>query len=149
MVLLANRRAEEAELGWFANYQAKLSIGDLRLGAFFHAERHNAKRLQRGFHARHSRHSAFDPDVIRARGATSDSDSLSTPGPAIVSRSSRYCVIEIGRIQDVRPAKRLEPFPGQPEIQYFHQPASQRRCFHDTAVRSEERRVGKEGRSWW
>src|ERR1035438_6816658 len=117
MVLLANRRAEEAELGWFANYQAKLSIGDLRLGAFFHAERHNAKRLQRRFHARHSGHSAFDPDVIRARGATPDSDSLSTPRSAIVSRTSRYRMLEIRRIQDLRRPKRLEPFFGQPMIQ--------------------------------
>src|ERR1035437_2072637 len=112
MVLLSNRRAQEAEFGGFANYQAKLSIGDLRFSSFFHAERHNAKRLQRGFHARHSRHGAFDSDVIRARGATSDSDSLSTPGPAIVGRTARYRMIEIGRIQDVCRAKCLEPFPG-------------------------------------
>src|SRR5271165_3897140 len=95
IILLANGRTQEAELRRFANHQAKLSTRDFRLGALFHAEGHNAKRFQRSLHARHGRHSAFDPDVIRARGATADSDTLSSPRPAVVSRSARYGMIEI------------------------------------------------------
>ena len=110
VVLLSNRRTQEAELGGFAYDQAKLPIRDLRLRAFFHAERHDTKRLQRSFHAGHGGHGAFDPDVVGARGATADSDSLSTPRSAIVSCTARYRMLEIRRIQDLRRSKRLESF---------------------------------------
>ena len=64
-VVAAGGRAQEAELGRLADDQADLGAGDVGLGSFLHAHRHDAQGLDRRRNARDRRRGRFEADVVR------------------------------------------------------------------------------------
>src|ERR1017187_5295087 len=85
VVLLADGGTQEAELSGLADNQAEFAAGHERFAASFHAEGHDTKRLERGFHSGDSGHRAFDSHVIGTRGAAANANTLSAAGASVIS----------------------------------------------------------------
>ena len=102
---------EEAELGRLADDQAELLRRQLDLGAFLHAERHDAQRLDRRAHAGHRGHRGLDADVVGAGGAAADAHAAAAPRQAVVRRAARDGVFEVAaaRARARRPRAGAEP----------------------------------------
>src|SRR6266481_5979784 len=140
-VLLSNRGTQEAELCGLPDDQPELPLGHHRLGAFLHPKGHHAERLQRSFHSWDGWHRTFDSDVVRARGATPDSNSLSVPGPSVIGRPSRHCMLEVRRFQNIGRTKRFKSLFGQPAIEHLYQPPPQHVRLHDAPIEQNMRRA--------
>src|SRR5277367_4194088 len=110
VVLLTNAGTQEAKFGWFADDETKLSARNLCLGALLHAKGNDTERLERGFHAGHCRHGAFDSDVIRARGAAADTYAATATRLSIIGRAARNRVLQVGSFQDLLCPKHIESF---------------------------------------
>ena len=83
----------------FADDQAKFLRRHVGLRAFLHAERRDAQRLDRRFHAGHGGHGSLDADVIGARGAAANPQAVAVPHPAVVGRAARDGEIEFRAFQ--------------------------------------------------
>ncbi|MNT70161.1 hypothetical protein D3C72_2085180 [compost metagenome] len=88
LVLAPHRRAEEAEMHRLAHHQAELLRRQRGIGAFFHAERRHAQRLDRRLEAGHRRHRRLHRDIVGARGAATDAHALAAPHVAVVGRAA-------------------------------------------------------------
>ena len=60
---------------------------EMQVGALFHAERRNRQRPQRSRQPRHSRHRAFDSDVVCAGDTAANANASPLPRESVVSRS--------------------------------------------------------------
>ena len=103
-VVAAGGRAEEAELGGLADDQAELGAGDVGLGPFLHAHRHDAEGLDRRRHARDGRGRGLDADVIGPRHAAADPDPLAAADQAVIGRAEGDGEVEVGRSRGAGPA---------------------------------------------
>ena len=108
-IVLADGGAEEAELGGLADDQSELAIGDAHVGAFFHAERRDGQRLERGGHAGDGGHGALDADVVSARDAAANAHALAVARQAVVGRAARDGVHQIFAAQRLDGPECLPP----------------------------------------
>ena len=83
-VVLAGGGVEEAELGGFADDEAELAVGEVKFGAFLHAEGNDGEGFERSGHAGDGGHGAFDADVVSARDAAADAHAAALAGEAVV-----------------------------------------------------------------
>src|SRR5207302_7711652 len=65
----------------------------------------------------------------------------SAPGPSVIGRPSRHCVLEVRRIQNIGWTKRFKSLFGQPAIEHLHQPPTQHVRLHDAAIEQNMRRA--------
>ena len=146
-VALPHQGAQEPELGRLADDQPELAAGDRRAGAFLHAERHDAQRLQWCGQPGDRRHRALDPDVVAACRAAADADAPSAPRQPVVGGALRDGMIQVGRVEHVAIVERLESFVGQPAAQDVDDPRAQRLRLHHAAVEQHVRRAGQAARA--
>src|SRR5262249_59434906 len=104
---------------------AAVGAGDLGLGPLSHSEGDAAERLERSGQARRGWHRAFDADVVSARSAAADADAATATGASVISRAARHRVIEVGRVQNLLRAKRLESFGDEPVVKRLDQTFAQ------------------------
>ncbi len=98
-VAAASGGAEEAKLGRLADDEAELLAGHVGLGAFLHAEGHDAQRLDRRRAAGHGGQRGLDADVVGPGRAAADADALAAPHQAVVGGPGGHGAIEIGARQ--------------------------------------------------
>src|SRR5262249_41318931 len=102
LIRLARRRAQKAKLDGLTDDQSELLAGDLRFGAFLHAERDDAQRANRRSFAGDGRRRGLDPDVVAARGPSANTDTAAALGRSEVCSASCDGEIEVGFLEHHR-----------------------------------------------
>src|SRR6202162_4352025 len=101
MILLTDTGTQETKLGWFADDEAKLSVGNRSFAALLHPKWNHAERLERSRHAGHRWHGAFNSDVVSTRGATAYTHAATATRLTIIGRAARNGVLQVGSFEDL------------------------------------------------
>src|SRR5581483_598158 len=106
-IALADRGAQEPELGRPSDREAEFAAGDRCARPFFHSEGDDAEGFQGGGEAGHGRQRALDADVVAARRAALDPPAAAGRArPAVRGGAAGDRVIEIRGVEDVRRVER-------------------------------------------
>src|SRR6266581_3874958 len=76
-----------------------------------------------------------------AGSPTTNANSLSVPGPSVIGRPSRHCMLEVRRFQNIGRTKRFKSLFGQPAIEHLYQPPPQHVRLHDAPIEQNMRRA--------
>src|SRR5437867_1794536 len=102
--------AEEAELRCLARDQAELPVRQLQLRPLLGALRHDADAFDGRDIARHSRHRAFQAEIVRAGGSGANPDALARSlHGAVVGGAAGDCGVEPCALQLLESGTWLEP----------------------------------------
>src|SRR5262252_9856158 len=125
-IVLPDRGAQKAELRGDTDGEPELLSFDRRAGPLFHPERHDAESFQRRLESGHGGHRALDSDVIAARCAAANADTVAArPGTSVVRGPASDSMLEVRRIEHVRRLDRRKPLLREPPVQYADNPRAQ------------------------
>src|SRR5437764_6564117 len=94
-VVAAEGTGEETKAGVFTDDETKLLRRHVGVRAFFHAEGSDAKGFDRRFHAGHSGHRRLDANIVGARGAAANPQTVTMSDPTAVGRAARDAAAEV------------------------------------------------------
>ena len=114
-----------------SHHQAELLRGQVGFGAFFHAKRGNAQRLNGRLHAGNGGHAGLDGHVVSACGATANAHTLAAAHVAVVGGAACHGQVHVGAGEQARRGGLLC---FQPRVQRAQNALSQHVGFENAAV---------------